>query len=521
VLRTQKIVNGLHGIESRERKLDKNGIPKGHAPVPEAGQLLREKLASLLRLGADQIGVPVDVVIQNKFFPAIIFDTADHIDRIEVGSLKPDARLLGNIEIDMGGFHDLQGPGLIFFQNPEGPAARLSFVSDHAAYSQRPVQEPKQPLSLFFRLQLLKSFGQVAMQRIAAEIRNGLEIRQGKILPFQPLQAGINLPPRLQHQSSQQFFAGQNFLLQEFRRNIVDVFDKNKIGVDPLKILQKGAVSAGTEDQAAFFIPERPVMTVGGNNAGRGGLHGQIHAKTNAAAFFKPGNAGLQKSFHGFDMPGGNREMKPADSAPVRNEVRRFPQVFLQRRPDFSASVGVKGNERFGKPAEIQPGWEKNALQNAPDVSPSNHPARGVALFQEGVKRHLTQIAKKRPVQLITAESPALRCGIPQSKHAAGRARRWNKFYHFAAGGLGVIKPNEAPAFRGAQGLNAVTRNTGAYKRQRAESAPVAFQLFFHIGRPKAKRSDTAQILRVKKILAHTGTRAQTLNLLFGGRPFT
>jgi len=174
----------------------------------------------------------------------------------------------------MGGFHDLQGSGLIFFQNPEGPAARLSFVFDHAAHAQRPVQPSKQPLSFLPGRQLREFFGKVRAQHIAAEIRDSLKVRQGKTLLFQPPQAGINLPPRLDHQSPQYFFAGQNLLLQRLRRNIIDIFYKNEIGVDPLKVLQKSAVSAGPENQAALFITERSGLPIRSHDARGRGLQG-------------------------------------------------------------------------------------------------------------------------------------------------------------------------------------------------------------------------------------------------------
>ncbi len=159
--------------------------------------------------------------------------------------------------------------------------------------------------------------------------------------------------------------------------------------------------------------------------------------------------------------------MQPTDFAPVRDQVRRFPQVLLQRRPDFSSPVGVKGKSALGKPAIIQAGWKKNALKNGTDVFFLSIRRVWSFCFRREIKG-IRPKSRKRPVQPIIAEGSPVRRRIPPGKHAAGRPDAGTNFTILRAGGLGVIQPNESPAFRGAQGTNAVPRNTGAHQASKS-----------------------------------------------------
>lgn len=83
--RLQKIVDRLYRIEGDQGHFHKNGVPKGHGPVPEPREFQGLKFPSLLGLAGDESLFVVHKIQKVVLLPFVIADSTDQVHRIEMG----------------------------------------------------------------------------------------------------------------------------------------------------------------------------------------------------------------------------------------------------------------------------------------------------------------------------------------------------------------------------------------------------------------------------------------------------
>ena len=59
------------------------------------------------------------------------------------------------------------------------------------------------------------------------------------------------------------------------RYNVVNILDKDDVGVQVIEVLDEGAVTSGTEQDGAVIIAEGGAVGSGGNGVGAGLLLGE------------------------------------------------------------------------------------------------------------------------------------------------------------------------------------------------------------------------------------------------------
>lgn len=85
VRRTQQVENGLDRVEGCGWNFDKEGMPAGHAAIPQAGQFQDAVILVPLMLGSDDHGIVIDEAGQVIRSALPVAHTADHVHRIEMG----------------------------------------------------------------------------------------------------------------------------------------------------------------------------------------------------------------------------------------------------------------------------------------------------------------------------------------------------------------------------------------------------------------------------------------------------
>lgn len=84
MLRTQKVVDGLDGVECLDRNVYEYRVPVAHRAVPQPGQLHCAKFASVQGFVRDESGGGIDILGQVVVATVSVFDTADEVYGVEV-----------------------------------------------------------------------------------------------------------------------------------------------------------------------------------------------------------------------------------------------------------------------------------------------------------------------------------------------------------------------------------------------------------------------------------------------------
>ena len=99
MLRTQKVIDGLDGVEGAQWNLNEDGVPVTHGAVPETGQFQSLELTAVLGLAGYEAGGGIYVLGQVKLVTLVSAQGANQVYRVEVGTLGEHLLLGGVIKV--------------------------------------------------------------------------------------------------------------------------------------------------------------------------------------------------------------------------------------------------------------------------------------------------------------------------------------------------------------------------------------------------------------------------------------
>ena len=79
MLLAQQIVNGLYGVEGRERNLHHQCVPVAHGTVPETGKFKCLECAAGLALEGDEACSGVNIFRQVELVALVVADAANEV----------------------------------------------------------------------------------------------------------------------------------------------------------------------------------------------------------------------------------------------------------------------------------------------------------------------------------------------------------------------------------------------------------------------------------------------------------
>ena len=249
--------------------------------------------------------------------------------RVEVCTVLEHFLLLGVVHVNLRAFEDLQGNRSVTVVCKERATTRFAYVLHHSADTHRTVQ---------FVLQIDSEYGifEVFRFRILAEkfllqelehfhhlvVRIFAAVKQFEVLECLLLQGD--------EYAGNQFLISNGVFLQFVGNNVVDVLDKDNIGIEVIQVLNQRAVSTGTEQQFAV-VAERLVVHVGSNGVGTRFLLGECDVVIYSVAFGKFAGLFFHQFLEEFTMLGRYGEVH-VDFAALSGCVHSpFGKMFFQR----------------------------------------------------------------------------------------------------------------------------------------------------------------------------------------------
>ena len=181
---------------------------------------------------------------------------------------------------DLARLGDLQRLRAVGIGHPEGTAARLALVADHAADTDRTVEHGTQQRRIVVGGEL--------------HAQPPLDERGDRGQLGAPDLEGLQVFERLLLQPEQH--AGQRLLPADrvapagIGGHVVDILDEHHVGVDLVQVLDQRAVPRGTEQQRAVLLPEGGVVGIHGDGVGRGLLHREGDVVADSETFLVEGD---------------------------------------------------------------------------------------------------------------------------------------------------------------------------------------------------------------------------------------
>ena len=136
----QEVVDGLHGVEGRERHLHEHRVPVAHGAVPQSGQLEGFQRLAVFRLAADESCLRVHILAQVERLALVVFRGAHQVDGVEVGAAGEHLGVGLVVLVYLRALEYLRAHRAVLVVGEEWSAARLAHVANHSAYAERAVE---------------------------------------------------------------------------------------------------------------------------------------------------------------------------------------------------------------------------------------------------------------------------------------------------------------------------------------------------------------------------------------------
>ena len=114
-----------------------------------------------------------------------------------------------------------------------------------------------------------------AAECVLNKISDFLELGIGILLGVKQAQVFKYLFLDAYQDSGQKFLVSYCVGLEMIRNHVVNILDKDDVGVQVIEVLDEGAVTSGTEQDGAVIIAEGGAVSSGGNGVGAGLLLGE------------------------------------------------------------------------------------------------------------------------------------------------------------------------------------------------------------------------------------------------------
>jgi len=131
--RVKPIKKRFDGIEVGARNFHEDGDPMRHASIPEAWPFQGFEGAALVGFHADEPGAGIHELKEVKWISLKISDSADQIDRVEMGSRGKQLLLGFRFGIHLGLLDNLPGGGVLRVRDPKWASSRVAGIGHNAA----------------------------------------------------------------------------------------------------------------------------------------------------------------------------------------------------------------------------------------------------------------------------------------------------------------------------------------------------------------------------------------------------
>ena len=362
--RSQQVRDHLDRVEGFERDFHEKGVPVAHRAVPQAGKLQRLEFAALEALGADEASFGVHVFEQVELASPVVFQAADQVHRVEVRGTGHRRHRAGVLLVDLDALQDLERGGAVLAGDDVGAAAGLAFVADHAADADRAVElraEHVHALRLAVRKRELDAefLVQEVLDFIAELHGGGLvqlpEIAEDAVADLQ------GLP----HQDLLEAGGRAEELLV---RHIVDVLDGHQFRIDPVQVVDQGAVTGGTEQEGVVVGPEGSVLRVHRDGVGGLVLEGEGHVVLDPVPGLEGGTDLGERLLEKGLVLRGDGDDQVAGTVGVAHVGRRLHEVFGDGGADFAAGIPMEKDDSLGLVSVAEAGVGEDLRQDGAAV---------------------------------------------------------------------------------------------------------------------------------------------------------
>ena len=261
MLFAEQVVDCFDGIEGGQWNFDEESNPVCHGSIPEAGELLRFEHGGSFALLADEACGGVDIFAKVEIASFVVLGGAHKVDGVEVGGTGKNGFLVGVFAVNLGSLHNLEALDSMGVACEEGATAGFSLVAYHTADAHGAVEQVVQALSLLVGAELGVAFGQFEVQLVLDELLNGFELA-GRCPMVEGVEMVEALLLQVEEQTGQHFLVDDGAVLHPVWHDVVDVLDEDEVGALLVEVLDEGAVSAGTEDEASLLVAHGVVLFV-------------------------------------------------------------------------------------------------------------------------------------------------------------------------------------------------------------------------------------------------------------------
>ena len=252
MLGTEEVHNSLDWCEGQYGHLNEEGQPFGHGTVPKSRKFHANHVFAVYALVGLETSVGVDKVSKVIFLTLAVLNAAEEVYGVEVCAAANNGRNLGVVHVHLGTFYNLEGKDAVFALNPEGTTTRFALVLNHAADAEGFVEGLHDKADLGIVGTISNGCAGLNLELLFHEVEGAL---YG--IGFAIVDGGedvVDLAFESQSVGSNDFLPFRGFGEHATMGYIVDVLDKNNVGIYLTEVADKSTVSTRTENEVPLFI---------------------------------------------------------------------------------------------------------------------------------------------------------------------------------------------------------------------------------------------------------------------------